>query len=147
MIDISEKENVDRIATAYGEIVLKKETLIAIEEKTVKKGDVMEVSKISGINAAKMTFMNIPHCHPIPISFVDPVVEIGEDRVSVRCTVKANYKTGVEMEALSCVSSMLLTIWDMVKYLEKDVNGIYRDTRITNIKVIEKRKGKDGSSQ
>ncbi len=145
MIDISEKEDTQRIATAYGEIVLKKETLIAIEEKTVKKGDVIEVSKISGINAAKSTFLNIPHCHPIPISYVEPTMELKKDRIAVKCTVKAYYKTGVEMEALSCATSMLLTIWDMVKYLEKDSTGNYRDTRITNIKVIEKWKGKNGA--
>jgi len=145
MIDISEKEDMHRVATAYGEIVLKKETLIAIEEKTVKKGDVIEVSKISGINAAKSTFLNIPHCHPIPISYVEPTIEMKKDRIAVKCTVKAYYKTGVEMEALSCATSMLLTIWDMVKYLEKDSNGNYMDTRITNIKVIEKWKGKNGA--
>lgn len=145
MIDISDKEISERIATAYGEIVLRKETLIAIEEKRVKKGDVVEVSKISGINAAKATFLNIPHCHPIPINSVEPSIEIKKDRLAVKCTVKATYKTGVEMEALSCVTSMLLTTWDMIKYLEKDSQGNYSDTRITNIKVIEKWKGNHGT--
>ncbi len=143
MIDISEKEVVKREAVAEGFISLKKATIKAILNSKVKKGNVVEASKIAGVLGAKMTPQIIPHCHPIPLESVDTRVEINEDRVTVICAVKARYKTGVEMEALTCVNSMLLTIWDMVKYLEKDKMGQYPNTQISGIKVQMKRKSKD----
>jgi cyclic pyranopterin phosphate synthase len=145
MIDISEKEIVSREATAKGKIRIKSSTASLIINKGIKKGDVMEVARISGIMAAKNTPEIIPHCHQIPLDSVDPHIEIHKDSVEVQCTVKANYKTGVEMEALSCVSAMLLTIWDMVKYLEKDETGNYPNTAIETVKVVEKRKGRNGT--
>jgi cyclic pyranopterin phosphate synthase len=143
MIDISEKEVVKREAVAEGFISLKKATINAILNGKVKKGNVVEASKIAGVLGAKMTPQIIPHCHPIPLESVDTQVEINEDRVTVICTVKARYKTGVEMEALTCVNSMLLTIWDMVKYLEKDKMGQYPNTQISGIKVQMKKKSKN----
>ncbi len=142
MIDISDKETVNREATAKGFIVLKSATINAIRKKRVKKGDVLEVSKVSGVLGAKMTPQLLPHCHPIPIESVSPSAVIIDSGVSVACTIKAHYKTGVEMEALSCVNSMLLTIWDMVKYLEKDDKGQYTSTNINDVRVISKEKGR-----
>jgi cyclic pyranopterin phosphate synthase len=143
MIDISEKEVVKREAIAEGFISLKKATINAILDGKVKKGNVIEASKIAGVLGAKMTPQIIPHCHPIPLESVSTEVEVKEDRVTVACNVKAQYKTGVEMEALTCVNSMLLTIWDMVKYLEKDRMGQYPKTQISGIKVQMKKKSKD----
>ena len=143
MIDISEKEVVKREAIAEGFISLKKATINAILNGKVKKGNVIEASKIAGVLGAKMTPQIIPHCHPVPLESVSTQVEVKEDRVTVTCTVKAQYKTGVEMEALTCVNSMLLTIWDMVKYLEKDKMGQYPNTQISGIKVQMKKKSKD----
>jgi cyclic pyranopterin phosphate synthase len=82
----------------------------------------------------------IPLCHPIPIESVEVTFDLKEDRVTAYCHVKANYKTGVEMESLAGVSTALLTIWDMVKYLEKDENGQYPSTCINDIKVVLKEK-------
>jgi len=141
MIDISEKPTVKRKAISKGEIKLKKETIKAIKEKKVKKGDVFTVARVAGLNAVKNTSMLIPMCHPVPVSAVDIDFDVRENSIICVCEVKAEYKTGVEMEALTGTTVALLTIWDMVKYLEKDENGQYPGTRITNVEVVEKVKG------
>ena len=89
----------------------------------------------------KNTSMLIPMCHPVPVSAVDIDFDVRENSIICVCEVKAEYKTGVEMEALTGATVALLTIWDMVKYLEKDENGQYPGTRITNVEVVEKMKG------
>ena len=122
MIDISSKDVVERTATASGEIKLKESTLDTIKRKETKKGDVIETARVAGMQAAKRTWDTIPYCHQIPISSVNLEFNTQSDSIKVRCSVKAVYKTGVEMEAISCVQASLLTIWDMVKYLEKDEN-------------------------
>jgi len=141
MIDISEKPTVKRKAISKGEIKLKKETIKAIKEKKVKKGDVFTVARVAGLNAVKNTSMLIPMCHPVPVSAVDIDFDVRENSIICVCEVKAEYKTGVEMEALTGVTVALLTIWDMVKYVEKDEKGQYPETRITNVEVVEKMKG------
>lgn len=141
MIDISDKDIVKRSATAVGEIVLKLSTVKEIEEKRIKKGDVFEVSRAAALLAIKNTHNLLPHTHPIPLEHSEINFSINENRIKVECTVKAHYKTGVEMEALVGVSVALLTIWDMVKYLEKDENGQYPITSIKNIEVVKKEKG------
>ncbi|MFW5928725.1 MAG: cyclic pyranopterin monophosphate synthase MoaC [Thermoplasmatota archaeon] len=141
MIDISRKDAVKRRATAEGVIELDESTIKKIKEKEVKKGDPLQVAEISAIQAVKKTPDNIPHCHPIPIEGVSVDIKVMKDRIVVSCEVKAIYKTGVEMEAISGVNAALLTIWDMVKYLEKDEEGQYPDTKISGIKVVEKVKG------
>jgi cyclic pyranopterin phosphate synthase len=140
MIDVSDKDITLRTAVASGEIFLKKESIEAINSGTVKKGDVLNTAKVAAIQAVKGTPNVIPMCHPIPIEYVNIEFEIDDDRIISICTVKAHYKTGVEMEALTGVSLALLTVWDMVKYLEKDEKGQYPFTKIENIKVVEKRK-------
>ena len=141
MVDITEKEVVHRTAEATGRILLKRETVNAIKTGTVKKGDPLAVAEIACIQAVKKTPDLIPMCHNIAIGAVNANFTVGEDWVDVRCKVTATYRTGVEMEALTGVSVGLLTIWDMVKYLEKDEKGQYPTTKILNIQVTEKHKG------
>jgi len=145
MIDISKKGDILRRATASGTITLNKTTVDAIRENRVKKGDVLSTAKIAGIQAVKETPRIIPLCHPIPITSVEVSFELETEKVICECVVTARYKTGVEMEALVGVTSALLTVWDMVKYLEKDVDGQYPHTRIDTIKVIKKEKGDNGA--
>jgi len=145
MIDISAKKKVPRLARARGQIELTAESMKAIREEKVKKGDVFQAAEISAIQAVKKTPESIPHCHPIPIEGIEVSFEKYENFIEVECEVKAVYKTGVEMEALSGVNAALLTIWDMVKYLEKDKEGQYPETKIKNLSVLQKKKGdKDG---
>jgi cyclic pyranopterin phosphate synthase len=138
MVDISEKPDVFREATARGEIQLSRETLRLIKENRVEKGDVLSVAKVAGILAAKKTSDVIPLCHPLALSTVAVKTEVLDSRVAVEATVKALGKTGVEMEALTAVSVVLLTIWDMTKQYEKDAEGQYPTTVITNVTVLRK---------
>jgi cyclic pyranopterin phosphate synthase len=141
MIDVSGKETVYRTATAVGSIKLKKTTVKTIKEKGIKKGDPLTVGEIAAILAVKKTPELIPLCHNIPISQVDVTYSFNKDSIEARCKVVTNAQTGVEMEALMGVTTALLNIWDMTKYLEKDENGQYPDAMITDIRVVEKRKG------
>uniref|UniRef100_A0A7J2TGG0 Probable cyclic pyranopterin monophosphate synthase n=1 Tax=Archaeoglobus fulgidus TaxID=2234 RepID=A0A7J2TGG0_ARCFL len=142
MVDISEKENVVRIAVAEGFIRLKRETVEAIRRKEIAKGDVISTASIAGILAVKKTYELIPLCHPIPITSIDFDFEVKDEGIRVLCRVKSIGKTGVEMEALTGVSIALLTIWDMVKALEKDESGNYPWTSIEKISVVTKLKEK-----
>lgn len=141
MVDISRKEVIHREAEAVGRILLKKATVEAVKRGEVKKGDPLSAAEIACMLAVKKTPELIPLCHPIPITSVNADFELGETSIEARCRVTADYKTGVEMEALAGVTAALLTIWDMVKYLEKDEAGQYPFTAITDIRVLEKRKG------
>ena len=141
MVDVSGKEIVYRSATAAGKIKLKKSTIKTIKEAGIKKGDPLTVGEVAAILAVKKTPELIPLCHNIPIGQVDVEYMLSEDSVEARCTVVTNAQTGVEMEALMGVTTALLNIWDMTKYLEKDEDGQYRDAVITDIRVLEKRKG------
>ncbi|HLH85976.1 MAG TPA: cyclic pyranopterin monophosphate synthase MoaC [Thermoplasmataceae archaeon] len=138
MIDVSEKPISRRTAIASGKIKLKPETVRAIRENRIKKGDVGEALRIAAIQGVKTAWMRLPFCHQIPIEAVDVTWSINDDVLSVRCEVLANYKTGVEMDALTGVSTALLTVWDMVKYIEKDETGNYPETMIYDIKVEKK---------
>lgn len=141
MIDVSEKETVYRSATAAGRIKLKKTTIKQIKEAGIRKGDPLTVGEIAAILSVKKTPELIPLCHNIPIGQIDVTYSIAEDSVEARCTVVTYAQTGVEMEALMGVTTALLNIWDMTKYLEKDMDGQYPDTVITDVRVVEKRKG------
>jgi cyclic pyranopterin phosphate synthase len=141
MIDVSGKEIAHREAKATGRINLKGETIKKVRSGEIKKGDPLPAAEIACILAVKKTPYILPLCHPIPITSVDAEFRIADDHIEARCRVTADYKTGVEMEALTGVSVALLTIWDMVKYLEKDTDGQYPSTVITDLKVTEKRKG------
>ena len=141
MVDITDKETVPRSAAARGRIILAADTLEAIRTKRIKKGDALEAAKIAGMQAVKNTPSILPHCHQVNITAMDLDLTLQEDGITCVCSVKAVYKTGVEMDALCGATVALLTIWDMVKYLEKDENGQYPDTRIEDIRVIKKQKG------
>ena len=145
MVDISKKKSVRRTAIAEGSLDLKPSTLRAIEAHKIKKGDVLTVSKLAAIQATKETSSIIPLCHQVPLTSVEVDMSAAGGSLVARCTVTANYKTGVEMEALVGVSVALLNAWDMVKYLEKDSNGQYPRTRISGVRVVSKRKGGRGS--
>ncbi len=140
IVDISEKAVIKRQATATGLLKLSNKSLNAITNKLVKKGDVIEASTIAAIQAVKDTPRIIPHCHPIPLEACDVSWEITE--IGLRCTVEviAHYKTGIEMEAITGVSAGLLCALDMVKSFEKDDDGQYRNTEISDMKIIEKQK-------
>jgi len=140
MVDVSEKPVVLRQAEAGGRIYLKKATIEAIRAGKIKKGDPLLVAEVAGMNAAKQTHVLIPHCHPIPLDTVDIDFEVADHFIETRCFVKARARTGVEMEAIVGVSCALNTLWDMVKYLEKDDSGQYPHTKITDVKVLRKTK-------
>ena len=138
MIDITGKDVSLREALASGRIFLSPETIRKIREKKIEKGDPLVVAEIAAMKAAKETFLLIPHCHQIPLNTIDLNFSFGRDFIEATCLVKAEAMTGVEMEALVGVSMALMTIWDMVKYIEKDGDGQYPSTRISNIRVLKK---------
>lgn len=140
MIDISGKKVVLREAIASGRIVLSPETVKLVKAKRIKKGDPLLVAEVAAMKAAKETYLLIPHCHQIPLNTVDLSFSLEDDYIEASCLVKAEAMTGVEMEALVGASMALTTIWDMVKYLEKDEDGQYPSTRIADIRVIKKTK-------
>jgi cyclic pyranopterin monophosphate synthase len=139
MVDVSDKTSTARTAIAAGKVVMRAETLALIIEGRTPKGDVIATARLAGIMAAKKTSDLIPLCHPLPISKVaidispDPTLPGLEITVIVRCTGN----TGVEMEALTAVSVACLTVYDMVKAVEKGV-------RIEAIRLLEKDGGKSG---
>lgn len=141
MVDIADKPPVKRVATASGLIKLKESTIDSIRSGQIKKGDVLTTARIASIMAVKGTPQIIPMCHPIPLTGIDVEFKIKVGIIEATVTVTSVGKTGVEMEALTGVTAALLNIWDMVKYLEKDETGNYPETKITEIKVLEKRKG------
>jgi cyclic pyranopterin phosphate synthase len=139
MVDVSEKPATERIAVAEGRVVMSKETLKLILSGNAKKGDVLGTARVAGIMAAKRTHELIPLCHPLALSKV--TVDIEQDAklpgCVVRATVKVTGPTGVEMEALTAVSVACLTIYDMIKAVERGV-------RIEGIHLAEKLGGKSG---
>ena len=138
MVDVSEKEITHRTAVATGSILVSREILEAIADHRVKKGDVLGVAWVAGILAVKQTASLIPMCHSLLItrSAIDFTLE--EDRVTARCLVECDGKTGVEMEAMTGVSVALLTIYDMCKALGKDMV-------ITDVHLETKTGGKSGA--
>ncbi|MCD6305580.1 MAG: cyclic pyranopterin monophosphate synthase MoaC [Deltaproteobacteria bacterium] len=142
MVDVTEKPVIRRQAEAGGKISLAPATLRKIAAGEIKKGNPFLVAEVAGMNAAKQTHLLVPHCHQIPLDTVKIAFDLVDDGIEARCFVKAQARTGVEMEALIGVSVALNTLWDMVKYLEKDEQGQYPGTRMTDIRVIRKEKGK-----
>ena len=141
IVNIGSKPVVERRATAKGRVILNQDTKAAIVSGGIKKGDVLEASTIAAIQAVKDTPRIIPHCHPIPLEGTS--VDWSWEDTSLWCTVtvSAHYKTGIEMEALTGVAAGLLCAFDMVKSLEKDDDGQYPVTRISDLEVVEKFKG------
>ncbi len=138
MVDVGGKDEVVRMARASGSIRLTKRTMELIKTGNVKKGNVLATARIAAIQAAKHTWESIPLCHQIPITGIDVDFEVGEDTIKAIVEVRSVGKTGVEMEALCGASLALLTIWDMVKAVEKDETGNYPETRISDI-IVEKK--------
>jgi cyclic pyranopterin phosphate synthase len=139
MVDVSNKPEVAREATAVGTIRLRTKTVKLIKEGTVAKGEPLATAKIAAILAAKNTSTLIPLCHPLPLTSVEIQTKIlDKSTVQVTATVKTKSQTGVEMEALVATAMGLLTIWDMVKQYEKDAEGQYPSTTIENIHVVKK---------
>ena len=139
MVDVTEKAPTFRRAAAAGEVQVSKETLTAIREGTLKKGDVLAVAQVAGIQAAKHCWELIPMCHPVPLTGVDIRFSLVEDpcRVEILAEVSCTGPTGVEMEALTVVSAAALTIYDMCKALQKDM-------RIEHIRLLAKSGGRSG---
>ena len=137
---IHQKPIVYRRAVAVGELRLGPAARAAIQKGSVEKGDPRTSAEIAGLSALKRTPELLPHCHPIPITGAQ--VDVRSTRGGVRASVEveALYRTGVEMEALVGVTVALLTVWDMVKYLEKDARGGYPTTRLGPIRVVSKQK-------
>lgn len=121
MVDVGDKPVQHRMARASGFIKLQETTVDLIRENQVKKGDVLTVAQIAGIQAAKKTSDLIPLCHPLQITKVDVKASLKEDGVEVQTLVKCNGQTGVEMEALTAASVALLTIYDMCKAVDKEM--------------------------
>jgi len=139
MVDVGGKDPTERIARAKGQVVLKPETVELIRAGLMKKGDVLSVAQIAGIQAAKKTSDLIPLCHSLAINQVKVTLSIDEKLpiINIEAIVKTFGKTGVEMEALTAVSIAALTVYDMVKAVEKTAH-------IENIRLVEKRGGKSG---
>ena len=139
MVDVTDKPATDRTARAEGVIVMESKTLTLIREGDAKKGDVIGTARLAGIMAAKRTHELIPLCHPLALTSVkvELAAEAGPARVTVRAVVKTTGRTGVEMEALTAVSVACLTVYDMVKAVDRGI-------RITDIRLVEKRGGKSG---
>lgn len=139
MVDVSDKDITDRIAVAKGRIRMAAQTLEIIREGSARKGDVLGTARLAGIMAAKKTSDLIPLCHPLPITKV--AIEFGvhpdTSEVSIKATVKTTGQTGVEMEALTAVSVAALTIYDMIKAVDKSME-------INDIHVALKDGGKSG---
>jgi cyclic pyranopterin monophosphate synthase len=140
MVDVSSKDETQRIAVAEGRVVMREATLRLILEGDAKKGDVLGAARIAGIMAAKKTHELIPLCHPLLLTNVN--VDITPDDalpgLTVRATVKTRGQTGVEMEALTAVSIACLTIYDMAKSAD-------RGMRIEGVRLLEKSGGKSGA--
>jgi cyclic pyranopterin monophosphate synthase len=133
MVDVGHKPEQKRIATASGFISLSPLTLKLINENQMKKGDVLTVAEIAGIQAAKQTSSLIPLCHPLMITKVDVKASIEPKGISVKSSVSCLGQTGVEMEALTATSVALLTIYDMCKAVDKEME-------IGQVKLLEKTK-------
>ncbi len=139
MVDVTGKTVTCRTAVAKGEIHMSRETLGRIRAGTIKKGDVLAVAQVAGIQAAKHTWELIPMCHPLPLTGIDISFVLLEEpfRVEITAAVTCTGVTGVEMEALTAVSAAALTIYDMCKAIQKDM-------RIEHIRLLSKSGGKSG---
>ena len=139
MVDVGEKPETRRTAVAMARVLVSRETFELIKSGGMKKGDVLTVAQVAGVMGAKRTPDLIPMCHPVIIDGIDLSLRLDETRCSVEieATVSCDGRTGVEMEALTAVSTAALTVYDMCK-------AVQRDIRITNICLLQKSGGKSG---
>ena len=142
MVDVGSKPDTERIATARGAVLMQPETLQLIIEGNMKKGDVLTTAQLAGIMAAKRTGDLIPLCHPLILSHIEVICtpNPAQSRVNIEATVRLRGKTGVEMEALTAVSVAGLTIYDMAKAVD-------RQMQITDVRVVRKAGGQSGDWQ
>ena len=140
MVDVSDKVETERSATAKGSVLMKPETLALIAAGDMKKGDVLAVARLAGIMAAKRTAELIPLCHPLALTSikVDLAIDKARNAVDIEATCKLKGRTGVEMDALTAVSVAALTVYDMCKAVDRGMT-------ITGIHLTAKRGGKSGS--
>ena len=140
MVDVSDKAETERSATARGSVLMQSETLALIAAGDMKKGDVLAVARLAGIMAAKRTAELIPLCHPLALTSikVDLAIDKVRNAVDIEATCKLKGRTGVEMEALTAVSVAALTVYDMCKAVDRGMT-------ITGIHLTAKRGGKSGS--
>jgi cyclic pyranopterin phosphate synthase len=140
MVDVSDKAETERSATARGSVLMQSETLALIAAGDMKKGDVLAVARLAGIMAAKRTAELIPLCHPLALTSikVDLAIDKARSAVEIEATCKLKGRTGVEMEALTAVSVAALTVYDMCKAVDRGMT-------ITEIRLTAKRGGKSGS--
>jgi cyclic pyranopterin phosphate synthase len=140
MVDVGAKPETEREAVAIGTIVMQPDTLAAISDGKIGKGDVLGVARVAAIQGLKRTSELIPLCHPVRVTGVDLDFTLGNDGepcIHIRASVRAHDRTGVEMEALTAVTVAALTIYDMCKAID-------RGMRITDVQLMEKRGGKSG---
>jgi len=139
MVDVGEKASSRRVAVAAGRVLVNEETFRLIEGGGMKKGDVLTVAQVAGVMGAKQTAQLIPMCHPIVLEGIDLQLHLDRDRLSVEieATVRCDGRTGVEMEALTAVSTAALTVYDMCKAVQKDMV-------ISDVRLLEKSGGVHG---
>ena len=135
MVDVGGKPVSDRRALARATVRMSPETAAAVARGDTPKGDVVGTARIAGIQAAKRTSDLIPLCHPLPLSFVDVRIEVLEDRIEIESEARTSAQTGVEMEAMTAASVAALTVYDMVK-------GVERGVEIAEVVLLEKTGGK-----
>lgn len=138
MVDVGDKEVTKRVATAAATVITTAEVVALLQQGELPKGEALAVARVAGIMGAKQTSTLIPLCHPLPINGVDVDLVAHDDRIDVTASVKTTGKTGVEMEALTAVSVAALTVYDMIK-------GVDRAAVITDIRVLAKDGGRTGA--
>ena len=140
MVDVSAKDETERVAVAKGSVLMQPETAALIREGGVQKGDVLSVARLAGIMGAKRTSELIPLCHPLPLTSVEVDLALDEARsaVDITATCRITARTGVEMEALTAVSVAALTVYDMCKAAD-------RGMRVTDVRLVSKSGGKSGT--
>ena len=138
MVDVGGKDVTDRRAVARAVVRMAPETAAAVARGDGPKGEVIGTARIAGIQAAKRTADLVPLCHPLPLSFVDVAGEVGEDGVTLTAEARTSAQTGVEMEAMTACAVAALTVYDMVK-------GIERGVEIASVALVEKSGGRSGT--
>jgi cyclic pyranopterin monophosphate synthase len=140
MVDVGDKPITERVAVAEGFVEVSAQAMRAVLERTAKKGDVLAVAQIAGIQGAKRASDLVPLCHPLPLSAVDVHLEARPEQGRIVCTAttRAHWRTGVEMEALAAVSAALLTVYDMLKAVDRGMT-------LGGIRLLEKRGGRSGT--
>lgn len=140
IVNVGDKDSTRRVAVAEGRIIMAADTLAAIREQRIKKGDVLAVARVAGLMASKKTWETVPLCHPIQLTHAEVTLEPLDDGSGIHCSARTETveRTGVEMEALNAVQAALLTVYDMCK-------GMDRGMTIDGVRLMEKSGGRSGS--